>query len=114
MAAVLDVKVRPLGVIGAEIQGVDLARVSEPEIGAIKQAWYRHDVLVFRNQKLSDGTGREPRHFLVSPAGKDDRHLRPEHNSGGVSIRQERQALGEHVSSLEIGNHQHVRAARYR
>src|SRR5689334_14247424 len=54
MAAVLDLKVRPLGVIGAEIQGVDLARVSEREIGAIKQAWYRHDVLVFRNQKLSD------------------------------------------------------------
>ena len=54
MSAVLEMKVRPLGVIGAEIQGVDLARTSEREIHAIKQAWYRHDVLVFRNQKLSD------------------------------------------------------------
>jgi taurine dioxygenase len=54
MAAVLDLKVKPLGVIGAEIQGVDLARFSQREIDAIKQAWYRHDVLVFRDQKLSD------------------------------------------------------------
>ena len=54
MAAVLEMKVKPLGAIGAEIQGVDLARTSEREIQAIKQAWYRHDVLVFRNQKLSD------------------------------------------------------------
>lgn len=54
MSAVLEMKVRPLGVIGAEIQGVDLARFTAREIDAIKQAWYRHDVLVFRNQKLSD------------------------------------------------------------
>ena len=54
MSAVLDLKVLPLGVIGAEIQGVDLARVSDREIAAIKDAWYRHDVLAFRNQRLSD------------------------------------------------------------
>ncbi len=54
MAAVLDLKVRPLGGIGAEIQGVDLAHTSEREIDAIKKAWYRHDVLVFRKQKLTD------------------------------------------------------------
>ena len=54
MSAVLEMKVRPLGVIGAEIQGVDLARATAREIDAIKQAWYRYDVLVFRNQKLSD------------------------------------------------------------
>ena len=54
MAAVLDLKIRPLGAIGAEIQGVDLAHTTEREIDAIKQAWYRHDVLVFRDQKLTD------------------------------------------------------------
>src|SRR5262245_533378 len=54
MSAVFEIKVRPMGAIGAEIQGVDLARVSEAEIEAIKQAWYRHDVLVFRGQRLSD------------------------------------------------------------
>ena len=54
MSAVLDLKVLPLGVIGAQIQGVDLARVSDREIAAIKDAWYRHDVLAFRNQHLSD------------------------------------------------------------
>src|SRR5687768_13411774 len=40
--------------VGAEIRGVDLARATESDIAAIKQAWYRHDVLVFRSQKLSD------------------------------------------------------------
>src|ERR1700751_3002367 len=54
MSAVLDRKVLPLGVFGAEVKGVDLAHVSEAEIGAIKNAWYRHDVLLFRNQKLTD------------------------------------------------------------
>jgi taurine dioxygenase len=54
MSAVLDLKVRPLGLFGAEIQGVDLARFSDVEIDAIKKAWYRHDVLVFRKQKLTD------------------------------------------------------------
>jgi taurine dioxygenase len=33
---------------------VDLARAGGPQIDAIKQAWYRHDVLVFRNQRLTD------------------------------------------------------------
>jgi taurine dioxygenase len=44
----------PNRTIGAEIRGVDLARASAQEIEAIKRAWYRHDVLVFRGQKLSD------------------------------------------------------------
>jgi taurine dioxygenase len=36
------------------VRGVDLAAVAGREIDAIKQAWYRHDVLVFRNQRLTD------------------------------------------------------------
>src|SRR5262245_27859158 len=54
MAAVLDLKIRPLGIIGVEVQGVDLAHVSKREIDAIKDAWYRYDVLVFRKQKIND------------------------------------------------------------
>jgi taurine dioxygenase len=54
MSAVLELKVLPLGVIGAEVKGVDLARATNREIDAIKNAWYRHDVLVFRSQQLTD------------------------------------------------------------
>ena len=54
MSAVLNSSVRPLGPIGAEVRGIDLARVSRPEVEAIKQAWYRHDVLLFRDQRLTD------------------------------------------------------------
>src|ERR1700752_3411977 len=46
--------VRPLGVLGAEIQGIDLAHATDMEIDAIKGPGYRHDVLLFRNQKLTD------------------------------------------------------------
>ena len=54
MSAVLGLKVVPLGVLGAEVRGVDLARASAAEIEAIKRAWYAHDVLLFRDQRLSD------------------------------------------------------------
>ena len=46
--------VLPTGTVGAQVQGVDLAVASAAQIAEIKQAWYRHDVLVFRNQKLTD------------------------------------------------------------
>jgi taurine dioxygenase len=42
------------GTVGAEVRGVDLAGVGATEIDAIKHAWYRHDVLIFRNQRLTD------------------------------------------------------------
>jgi len=44
----------PTGTLGAEICGVDLARVTPAQIDAIKDAWYRHDVLIFRGQRISD------------------------------------------------------------
>ena len=52
--APVERKTALLGVIGAEVRGIDLARVGGREIAAIKEAWYRHDVLVFRNQRLTD------------------------------------------------------------
>ncbi|MEO8719220.1 MAG: TauD/TfdA family dioxygenase [Burkholderiales bacterium] len=47
-------KILPSGTVGAEVQGVDLASVSAAQIDVIKQAWYRHDVLAFRQQRLTD------------------------------------------------------------
>src|SRR6202007_2955737 len=63
-------EVRPLGVLGAEIQGIDLAHATDMEIDAIKCAWYRYDVLLFRNQKWThDDLLSFSRHFgtLDSP-----------------------------------------------
>jgi taurine dioxygenase len=54
MSAVLDFTACPLGTLGAEIEGIDLAHATKAEVEAIKQAWYRHDVLLFRNQRLTD------------------------------------------------------------
>jgi taurine dioxygenase len=51
----IDIEVTPLSAAcGAEIKGVDLTRpVSESAVRAIKQAWARHLVLLFRSQTLS-------------------------------------------------------------
>jgi taurine dioxygenase len=49
-----QLEVLPTGTVGAEVRGVDLAAVTGTQIEAIKRAWYRHDVLVFRKQKLTD------------------------------------------------------------
>ena len=47
-------KILPTGTVGAEVLGVDLASLTAAEVDEIKQAWYRHDVLVFRRQSLTD------------------------------------------------------------
>lgn len=54
MSVALEIEVVPNGSVGAEMRGVDLAAVTGAGIAAIKRAWYRHDVLVFRNQKMTD------------------------------------------------------------
>lgn len=55
MQDVIDIEVTPLSAAcGAKIKGVDLTRpVSESAVRAIKQAWARHLVLLFRGQTLS-------------------------------------------------------------
>src|SRR5215470_17856760 len=54
MSVSLDIEVVSTGTVGAEVKGVDIAGAGRAEIEAIKRAWYKHDVLVFRNQKLPD------------------------------------------------------------
>ena len=55
MQDVLDIEVRPLSpACGAEIRGVDLTKpLTEAQVNAIKDAWARHLVLVFRGQQVS-------------------------------------------------------------
>src|SRR6266550_2322674 len=54
MSVTFELEIVPSGTVGADIRGVDLASVSEAQVEAIKGAWYRHDVLVFRNQEMTD------------------------------------------------------------
>jgi taurine dioxygenase len=55
MLDVLDIQVTPLSeACGAEIKGVDLTRPLSPEtVQAIRDAWNKHIVLVFRGQNVS-------------------------------------------------------------
>ncbi len=48
------IEVIPTGSVGAVITGINLAALDETQFAAVSKAWYRHDVLVFRNQKISD------------------------------------------------------------
>src|SRR5436309_14616066 len=47
-------QVVPTGTGGAEMRAIDVARLAPAELDGIKSAWYRHDVLIFRGQKLTD------------------------------------------------------------
>src|SRR5579871_3994481 len=55
MQDVLDIKVTPLSAAcGAEVSGIDLTKpLSRDNVEAIKDAWGKHLVLVFRGQTLS-------------------------------------------------------------
>jgi len=47
--------VRPTGAaLGAEIRGVDLARIDDATFDLLHQAWLDHSVLLLRDQRLSD------------------------------------------------------------
>jgi taurine dioxygenase len=48
------VEVLPTGGVGAEIEGVDLGRLSTAGFAVIYSAWLEHSVLLFRAQRLSD------------------------------------------------------------
>ena len=42
------------GTVGAEIRGIDLSNIEADDIAQIKCAWHQHDILLFRNQRLTD------------------------------------------------------------
>jgi taurine dioxygenase len=51
----MTVTVRPLTpAVGAEIGGVDLARLSDTQFAAVEHAWHEHAVLLIRGQNLRD------------------------------------------------------------
>ena len=52
----MDIEILPLtDTLGAEIRGIDLARPVAPEIALkLRDAWYQHVLLLFRNQEMSD------------------------------------------------------------
>jgi taurine dioxygenase len=54
MASYSNIEVRPIaGALGAEIGGVDLARLDDDTFADIKAAWLEHLVIFFRNQKIT-------------------------------------------------------------
>jgi taurine dioxygenase len=51
----MTVTVRPLTpAVGAEIGGVDLARLSDGDFATLERAWHEHAVLLMRDQDLGD------------------------------------------------------------
>ena len=56
MSDVLDIQVTPLSpACGAEIRGVDLSRpLSSETVKAVRDAWNKHIVLVFRGQHVTE------------------------------------------------------------
>jgi taurine dioxygenase len=50
----MAIEVRPIaGALGAEISGVDLAKLTDESVAAIRRAWLEHLVIFFREQPLA-------------------------------------------------------------
>src|SRR5262245_27202672 len=50
----IALEVIPTGTVGAEVRRVGVAAVGAAQVDAIKQGWDAHDVLVLRNQQMTD------------------------------------------------------------
>ncbi len=93
MQAAIDIEVTPLSAAcGAEIKGIDLTRpLADDIVVAIKEAWRRHLVLVFRGQAIS----QEDQLRFASYFGMlGDRKQAPEQlRSRAEGIRQDNQKI---------------------
>ena len=50
-----DIEIVPCSpAIGAEVRGVDIARLTEPQLEIVYEAWLKHLVLLFRDQEIDD------------------------------------------------------------
>ncbi len=67
-----------------------------------------------RGEQGCDRAGGKTRRARVGTARQDDRHARAQHDAGRVGVRQEGQALRQHVAGLEVGHHEHVGATGHR
>ena len=106
MAAVLDLAVIPLGVFGARIEGIDLAHVTPAQIDVVKRAWYRYDVLLFRDQSLTDSDLLSfSRHFgaLDSPPNQGAGRKSPAGYPEIYVVSNVRDAQGEPIGALGDG-----------
>jgi len=106
MSAIYGVQVLPIGTIGAEMKGIDLARVTESGIDDIKRAWYRHDVLLFRNQRLTDDDLLSfSRHFgtLDSPPNQGAGRKSPAGYPEVYIVSNVRDETGEPIGALGDG-----------
>jgi taurine dioxygenase len=77
------IEVIPTGAaLGAEIGGLDLRAIESQTFEAIKAAWHRHLVIVFRDQDMADDLSRFSRRFgELDPAPVDTQGMPsiPEH-----------------------------------
>lgn len=105
-ATARSIEVVPTGTVGAEVRGVDLARAGAAEIEAITQAWARHDVLVFRGQRLTDDDLLAfSRHFgaLDPPPNQGAGRKSPPGYPDVYVVSNVRDATGEPIGALGDG-----------
>ena len=81
--AAATIAVRPSGdTLGADVEGVDLARIDDAGFGAVRRAWLDHLVLRFRGQSLDDDAladfSRRIGDLDMAPTGRTGRPFQPE------------------------------------
>ena len=104
MEDVIDIEVTPLSAAcGAEIKGIDLTRpLSNATVRAIKDAWAKHLVLVFRGQSVSED---DQLRFASYFGALGDRKKAPEQLRGRAEgIQQENQRFSSCPTSRSMAS----------
>ena len=106
MTTATELEILPLGGLGAEVRNVNLAQATPSQIEAIRLAWYRHDMLLFRNQDLTDDALLSfSRHFgaLDSPPNQGAGRKSPTGYPEIYVVSNVLDALGEPIGALGHG-----------
>lgn len=82
--------------IGGEVTGLDLAQPLAPEtFAALRKAWLEHQVLVFRDQKLSDDDQVRFARYFGTPIGSRSMQQANPHVMLISNIRENGQVIGQ-------------------
>jgi len=88
------------------VRGVDLSSLNAAQVEAIRRAWYRHDVLVFRGQRLTDDDLLAfSRHFgeLDPPPNQGAGRKSPQGYPDVYVVSNVRDSAGEPIGALGDG-----------
>lgn len=92
--------------LGAEVAGIDVAKISDDDFAAIHRAWLDHEVLVFRGQELTP----EDHIAFSRKFGELEVHISVDHLLDGhpeIMLVSNRKENGRYIGAVSAGDYWH-------